>query len=1214
MPNHPSAHRSDRSVRGPSRRLVAVGVATALLGAGVAAAPAASAAAPIVAKVAPAAAQPGHGVVLSGDFLTGATEVRFLGTAAPEDDAVATVFEVLNAKTLYAQVPPTAVNGPVRVTTPEGPGVTPVPLVVWRAPVIDSLSAAVGKGLDSVTVTGSWLGGKRKVLLAGKAVTVTSPAVLAGEPASELSFLVPGGLPGGPTTLTVTNEGGTATAPFYIAPEVKAVAPKAGSTAGGGVAIVSGSGFTGAESVTFGGVPAPQLLRTTDKEIVVRVPAGAAGTAPVVVHTRNGTTTADSVNPASLVPATYQYQPVPTVTAVAPNWHPVTAATDPAPTTPVVITGENLTPETAVLFGTLPVTPAVDAVAKTLSFVPPPSAKAAVVNVTLVNTVDGVAYKTVVPFGYVGAPVVTKVAPVTGPAGSTVTISGTGFTPASVVTLGAATASCGVVSFVAISCVVPPGSGSVGVSVTTESGTSAGPAVPFLYGPGPVLAPVVKKLNPAAGLAGSTVDVAGANLQLVKTVQFPAVGGGWVTAPDVLVVTPSRLVVKVPAGATSGQLRLTPHRGAAVQSGVVRYLAVVRPSISSVDAVGDNTVGVVGGDTVVLRGSGLMVGTTLPVVTIGGVAAPVLKTPVPTAASVAVKVPAGVGKQAPVVVTTAFGSASASVSLYYVPKVTGAKPAGLLPDGRTAVLVAGLGFTGAPAVTTGAGRLSAVTFGGVPADQVVVVSDKLILAVAPAGQGIVDGVVVTTQHGTWTGTSAGVTRALAATTPTIASVSPDETATGGVPANVTVTGTNLRTGAEFAFGGEPASTVSVAPDGLSAVVAPPSRATAATVAVSVTQDVAGEPYTTSKAGAFSYLPIPTVSGISPAAGFTGSQQPDVTITGTNLFENTLVRFGSAGAVVQSAASDGTSLVVSPPVRDAVGPVTVTVTNVFEGRSRSATAVAGYGYSLAVATVTGLSTTSAVPGTPVTITGTSFVGVTAVRIGSTPVAWSQLNGSTLYATVPVTPSGLHGTSQQVVVVNGTTTASSGGPSWTWDAKPAVTGLSASTGAAGSTVTISGTGFSSPTVQFGSVPATVVSSTPTSITVTVPSTPSAGSLANVTVTTAAGTSPEPPTATANDWTWAPIAVISAIAPGIAAAGSSVTVTGTGFTVGQSVAVEVEPGNELTAAVTALTPTSFTFTMPPAPAGNLKSGPKRLLVVNTSGTTSRAAALGSNIVRWQ
>lgn len=1203
MPNHPAP-----DTPRPSRRLVAGAVVTALLGAGLAAAPSASAAVPLVAKVAPAAAQPGHGVVLTGDFLTGTSEVRFLGTEDPGDDAVASVVQVLNAKTVYAQVPADAVNGPVRVTTAEGSGVTPVPVTVWRAPVIDSLSATVGKGLDVVTITGSWLGGKRKVTLAGKAVTVTSPAAAPGSAVTELSFLVPGGLPGGPTRVVLANEGGTASAPFYVAPEIKAVAPKAGSTAGGAVALIGGSGFTGTESVTFGGLAASPVLRTSDKQLVVRVPAGASGAAPVVVRTRSGDTYADSVSP-----VTYQYQPVPTVTSIAPNWHPVTPVAETPPTTPVVITGENLTPETVVLFGTAPVVPEVDAGAGTLSFVPPGSAKAAVVNITLVNTEAGVAYKTVVPFAYVAAPTVAKVAPVTGPVGSTITVSGTGFTPDSVVKVGTATASCGVVSFVAISCVVPSGSGTQPVSVTTDRGATA-TTVPFLYAPGPVLAPVVKKLNPAAGLAGSTVDVAGANLQLVKTIQFPAAGGGWVTAPEFLVVTPSRLVVKVPAGAVSGQLRLTPHRGNAVQSGVVRYLAVTTPVISSVDAVGDNTVGVVGGDTVVLRGSGLMVGTALPVVTLGGVPAPVLKTPVPTSVSVAVKVPAGVGKQAPVVVTTAFGSASSSADLYYVPKVTGAKAAALLPDGRTAVLVAGLGFTGAHAVTTGVGRLSAVTFGGEAADQVVVLSDKSLLAVAPSGLGIVDGVVVTTQHGTWSGTSKGVTRALTSVLPSITGVTPAETAIGSVPGDVTVTGANLSPGAAFSFGSEPAVTVSIAPDGLSAVVRPPARSSAATVALTVTQDVAGEPYTTAPTGTFRYLPIPTITGISPTGGSTGSQQPDVVVSGTNLLENSVVRFGTTVAAVQSAAGDGSSLTVRPPVRDLTGPTSVTVTNIAEGQSRTATAPVDYTYSLAPATVTGLSTTSAIPGTPVTVTGTSFVGVTAVRFGATSVPFTWLNGSTLYVTVPVTPTGLHGTSQQVVVVNGTGTASTGGPSWTWDAKPAITAMSSSTGSAGSTLTLTGTGLTGATsVQFGSVTGTITGGTATTLSVTVPATPSAGTTTNVSVTTPSGTSPEPPTGSLNDWTWAPIAAVNVLSPAIAAQGTTVTVTGRNFTPGLQVWVEADPENTFPAAATYVSPTTFTFVVPARPGGTLKDGPKRLVVVNSSGSVNKVDVGGSNIFRW-
>ncbi|MEV6183700.1 IPT/TIG domain-containing protein, partial [Streptomyces sp. NPDC052015] len=75
---------------------------------------------------------------------------------------------------------------------------------------------------------------------------------------------------------------------------------------------------------------------------------------------------------------------------------------------------------------------------------------------------------------------ISLVQPSTAPAGTQVTIIGTGFTGATAVKFGATNAtSFTVLSDNVITAVVPPGSGSVQVTVVTPSGTSNG--VSFAY-------------------------------------------------------------------------------------------------------------------------------------------------------------------------------------------------------------------------------------------------------------------------------------------------------------------------------------------------------------------------------------------------------------------------------------------------------------------------------------------------------------------------------------------------------------------------------------------------------------------------------------------------------------------------------------------------------------------------------------------------------------
>jgi hypothetical protein len=142
-----------------------------------------------------------------------------------------------------------------------------------------------------------------------------------------------------------------------------------------------------------------------------------------------------------------------------------------------------------------------------------------------------------------------------------------------------------------------------------------------------------------------------------------------------------------------------------------------------------------------------------------------------------------------------------------------------------------------------------------------------------------------------------------------------------------------------------------------------------------------------------------------------------------------------------------------------------------------------------------------PGTAVNLTGSGFTGATAVAFNGTAATFTVTSDTQISTTVPA---GASTGPITVTTPSGTGTSPS---SFTVTAPPApaITGVSPSSGAAGSTVTVTGSGFTGATaVAFNGTAATFTVTSDTQISTTVPAGASTGP---ITVTTPSGTGTSP-----------------------------------------------------------------------------------------------------------
>ena len=435
---------------------------------------------------------------------------------------------------------------------------------------------------------------------------------------------------------------------------------------------------------------------------------------------------------------------------------------------------------------------------------------------------------------------ITRISPTSGAAGSTVTLTGTKFGTTQGTSFvsfgGVAAASYTSWADTRVVCLVPAGvEGKVQVTLTT-AGYGTSNAVVFDV----LTPPVLSGVDPASGVASSTVTLSGA--EFGDTQGTSSVSFGGVAAASYTSWADTRVVCLVPAG-VEGKVQVTLTTAGYGTSNAVVFDVLTPPVLSGVDPASG-----VASSTVTLSGAefGDTQGTSS--VSFGGVAAASYTSWTDT--QVVCLVPAGVEGEVQVTVTTEDGTSNGvTFDVLTPPVLSGIDPARGVAG--STVTLSGTDFGD----TQGA---SSVSFGGVAAASYTSWSDTQVACLVPAG---IEGPLQVTLTTTG-GTSNGVTFDVL-TPPVLSGIDP---ARGVAGSTVTLSGTDFgdtQGTSSISFGSTlVASYTSWSDTGITCVVP---AGIEGEVQVTVTTEDG-----TSNSLAFDVLTPPVLSGVDPARGVAGS--------------------------------------------------------------------------------------------------------------------------------------------------------------------------------------------------------------------------------------------------------------------------------------------------------------------------------------------------------
>ena len=1029
----------------------------------------------------------GTNVTITGTNFTGATSVTFDGLAA-------TTINVVNSTTVTCITPAHSVGAvDIIVTTGGGPSGAFSPYTYITPPNITGISPSSGgtAGGTNVTITGTNFTGATSVTFGVSSATtinvVNSTTITCITPVRSA----------GAVGIIVTTGGGPSDAfsPYtYISPpNITGISPSSGSTLGGTSVTITGTSFTGATLVTFGGLSATSLSVVNNTTITCITPTRSTGAVGIVVTTIYGKSVAFS---------SYTYITPPVISRISPSFGGIVGGTN------VTITGRNFTGATLVTFGGLAATSLSIVNSTTITCITPADSAG---TVGIIVTTGGGLSNTFSSYTYITPPNITSISQLTGSTagGTNVTITGTNFTGATSVTFdGIAATSLSILNSTTITCITPARNvGAVGIIVTNGGGPSDAFSS-FAY----ITPPVISSISSSSGstLGGKNVTITGTNFTGATLVTF-----GGLAATSLSIVNSTTITCITPARTTAEAVGIIVTTGGGPSGAFSSYTYILPPNITGISPSSGSTAGET---NVTITGTNFTGATS---VTFDGLAATTIN--VVNSTTITCITPTHSVGAVGIIVTTEGGSSGAFSPFTYI---TSSVISSILPSsggiaGGTSVTMTGINFTGA----------TSVTFDGIAATSLSIVNSTTITCITPAVDNAGAVGIIVTNGGGPSDTFSSFTYI---TPPNITGISPSSGVNTG-ETSVTITGTNFTGATSVTFGGVVATSLSIV-DSTTITCITPAVDSDGDVGIIVTTE--GGP--SDEFSSFTYITPPSITDISPSSGSTVGET-SVTITGINFTGATSVTFDGLSATYLSIVNS-TTITCITPARTTAGAVGIIVTA--EGGPSSE--FSPYIY-ITPPNITEISPSSGstLGGTNATITGTNFTGATSVTFDDLAATTINVVNSTTITCI--TPA--HDAGDVDIVVT-----TEGGPSdafssYTYITPPSIIYISPSSGSTlgGTSVTITGMSFTeATTVTFNGLAATSLSIVNnTTITCSTPA-HNAGDV-DIIVTTIYGTSDA-----FSQFTYITPPNITSISPssGSTVGETSVTITGTNFTGATSV----------------------------------------------------------------
>ncbi|MBB6609622.1 IPT/TIG domain-containing protein [Pontibacter sp. Tf4] len=599
------------------------------------------------------------------------------------------------------------------------------------------------------------------------------------------------------------------------------------------------------------------------------------------------------------------------------------------------------------------------------------------------------------------APTISNFSPISGPVGTEVVITGSGFATANMVYVGSeATLAFEILSDTQIKVSVPATASNGRIQVHTSVGAASSSTNFTVNG-----APTISNFVPTTGPVGTPVTITGTNLEGVTSM---SIAGATVT--DFIVVSNTEIQLTIPTDAYSGGARVTANHGSA--SGSQSFTVTGTPTIVSFDP----TSGPVG-TTVIIKGTGF---DNISSVIVGGAAVSGF-TRISATEIKATVASTAAGGTVRVITSAGAGVGSGNFNVTGTPTITSLSASSARVGQE--ITINGLGFSGAYRVYFGSGYT----------DEVTIINGDQIKAVIP-NTASTGKVTVYTSIGR--ATSANNISIEGA--PVISSFSPTS---GNVGTVVTIRGKNFTEANTIVFGSGSTTNFTVISDTEIEVLVP-------SVASSGIVRVYANSGRALSSGQFILNNAPVITSFSPTSGPVGTV---VTVYGEKFTGTSSVYVGSGSTTNFTIVNDN-ELQVTVPATATTGKVLV----------RTAT---GQVYSTDVFNLTGapeiysFTPQSGAIGDVVTIKGINFTGATLVYFGSGSTnTFTIVNDTEIRVAVPT----LASTGKiQVHTPNGKAYSKT---NFTVTGAPVITSFTPHSGPVGTVVTVYGANFTGTSVVY------------------------------------------------------------------------------------------------------------------------------------------------------